>query len=119
MARRGTTRAMSDAHEEYLVEVLGGRMTRGSGNQPANPLDGRHAHLNQSFAFAWDGKSTMGQSLSISRATWDQIEEDAHGERPLMPLRFYDTDRLKVGLDLVVLRLDDFAEMLDRLRGEV
>ena len=111
MARRGTTRAMSDAHEDYLAEVLGGRRTRGSGNQPSNPMDGRQASLNEPFAFAWDGKSTFGKSLSIDLPMWHKAEDQAYNERPMIALRWYTTERLEVGLDLVAIHINDFVEL--------
>lgn len=104
---------MAEDHERYLADVLRGRKTRGSGNQFANPCDGRQNRYETGMAFAWDGKSTLGKSISVSRAMWDKLEEQAHGERPLLPLRFYNTERLSVGLDLVVLDLDDFIELVE------
>ncbi len=59
--------------------------------------------------------STRAKSIGVTRAMWEKAKEQAGGERPLLPLRFYDTDKLDVGLDLVVLSLDDFAEMLERV----
>lgn len=105
---------MSDKHEAHLVAVLGGRANRGSGNQPNNPMDGRHNRREASVALAWDGKSTHYRSIGLSREMWEKAEEQAHGERPMIALRFYDTDRLDVGLDLAVISLDDLAELLER-----
>jgi hypothetical protein len=110
---------MAEAHEKDLQERLGGRRTRGSGNQPANPMDGRHSRYSQPVALAWDAKATRGLSISVTRKMWSKAEEQAHGERPALPLRFYDSDRLKVWRDLIVLDLDDTIELLensDRLR---
>jgi hypothetical protein len=104
---------MAEAHEKHIQERLGGRKTRGSGNQPANPMDGRHSRYDQPIAFAWDCKATRGQSIAISRRMWEKAVEQSHGERPMIPLRFYDSDRLQVGLDLVVLTLDDLEELLE------
>lgn len=104
---------MGNDHEQYLADVLKGRKTRGSGNQFANPCDGRQNRYESGMAFAWDGKSTLGKSIGVSRAMWAKLEEQAHGERPLLPLRFYNTERLAVGLDLVVLTLDDFLELVE------
>lgn len=112
------TRKMSDAHEEHLVEVLGGRKTKGSGNQWHNPMDGRHSSRTVNYAFAWDGKSTLGKSIGVTREMWGKAEDQAGGERAALPLRFYDDERLRVGLDLVVISLDDFAELLDAARRE-
>ncbi len=115
--RPPTTRRMSDAHERRIAEALGGRQTRGSGNQFNDPTDGRTPHDGGSFEYALDGKSTLAQSISVSRAAWSKLDEQAHGARPAMPLRFYDDQRLTVGLDLVVVRLLDLSELLEVARG--
>jgi hypothetical protein len=109
---------MSDAHEEFLVGLLGGRQTRGSGNQWTNPMDGRHNRLAVPYAFAWDGKATLSDSITISRSKmWDKAVKQAGGERPMLALRWYDNERLDVGLDLVVVRAYDMSEMLEALNG--
>ncbi len=108
---------MSDAHEAHLAEVLGGKVMPGSGNQWNNQMDVRQSHHHLTFAIAADGKSTFGKSISVTREMWDKAVEQSHGERAVLPLRFYDTERLKVGIDLVVLSLDDFAELLEAANG--
>lgn len=88
-------------------------MTRGSGNQFANPMDGRQDRYEAPVAFAWDGKSTLAASVSVTREMWEKAMLQAHGERPMLALRFYDSDRLKVGIDLVVISLHDMVELLE------
>ena len=110
------TRRMNDAHEDWLVDLPGARKTKGSGNQWHNPMDGRHNSLTQHYAFAWDGKSTLGKSIGVTLEMWDKARVQAGGERPLLPLRFYADERLRVRLDLVVLSAEDFAEILDAAR---
>lgn len=111
-ARRGTTRAMSDAHEDHLAKVFGGRKTKGSGNQWHNPNDGFTSPTSK-FPLTWDGKSTFDKSISVSLEMWRKLNEGVRfGSIPLIPLRFYSSQRLEVGLDLVVLDLDDFATIL-------
>lgn len=61
--------------------------------------------------------STLGKSVGVSRAMWEKAVTQACAERPMLALRFYTTERLDVGLDLAVINLHDFAEMLDRLNG--
>lgn len=107
------TRKMSDAHETYLAALLGGRMTKGSGNQWHNPMDGRHSGMHQYYAFAWDGKATFSKSASVSLSMWDKAREQAAPEMPLIPLRFYANERLEVTLDLVVLKAETFADILE------
>lgn len=104
---------MGDRHEDDVQSLLGGRRTRGSGNQPANPMDGRHAHFDQAFAFAWDCKSTLRRSLGVTLDMWVKACEQAHAERPSLPIRFYADESLRAHVDLVVTDLDDFAEVLE------
>jgi hypothetical protein len=104
-----TTRKMSDAHEAWLVDLFGGRMTKGSGNQWHNQMDGRQNSRQQYYAFAWDGKATLGKSVGVTREMWKKAVQQAGAERPMLPLRWYDTEQLKVGLDLVVVSADDLA----------
>jgi hypothetical protein len=108
-----TTRKMSDAHEDWLVSVFGGRKTKGSGNQWHNQMDGRTSGRDVYYAFAWDGKSTLGKSVGVTRAMWDKAREQALPEQPLLPLRWYDTERLDVGLDLVVIEARLLAELIN------
>jgi hypothetical protein len=108
-----TTRKMSDDHEVWLVELFGGRRTKGSGNQWHNQCDGRMASSRFSYAFAWDGKSTLGKSIGVSREMWTKTCAQAVPERPMLPLRFYDNEKLDVGHDLVVLSAYDAAELIE------
>lgn len=115
LKRKGATK-----HEEDTAERFGGRMTRGSGSTWYDKGDGRNQH-DGPFALAWDCKSTRGQSISITRAMLDKLVEESHGERPVLPLRYYDNDRLDVGPhgDWVVVLADDFSEILDAARQRV
>ena len=103
---------MAEKHEADLAESLGGRRTRGSGNQFNNPMDGRHDRYAMPVAFAWDGKSTRSASIGVSRAMGEKAVEQAHGERPMLALRFYTTDRLDYDIDLVAVDRLDMSEML-------
>ena len=107
-----TTRAMSDRHEDHLAEVLAGRKTRGSGNQFRDQMDGKQSYREQHYTFAWDGKATLGKSISVTREMWAKAQEQAHWATPILPLRFYANERLtQVDADLVVVDLDTFAAM--------
>jgi hypothetical protein len=112
---------MGDAHEKYVVDLLGGRQTRGSGNQWQNPADGRQSRYEHDLAFAWDCKSTYGKSIGVTRDMWRKIMEQASPETPLLPLRFYDpasgTANLDPEHDLVVLDFELFAEILEGYRN--
>ena len=104
---------MGSRHETWAAEVLGGRKTRGSGNQWRNPTDGRHNRYSDTHAFSWDCKSTRGKSISVTREMLDKIKEQADTERPMIPLRFYDDDRLRNFEDWIVIKADDFLELLE------
>lgn len=104
---------MGNEHESWVCALLGATQSRGSGNQWANPIDGRQNRMTQSFAFAFDGKSTLGKSIGVSRVMWEKARQQAGGERPMLALRFYDTERLSVGHDLIVVSAHDFAEVLE------
>lgn len=104
---------MADKHEKELVDLLGGSLSRGSGNQWKSQMDGRHNRMTRRFAFAWDGKSTLRQGLSVTLKMWKKAKEQAAGERPMLAFRFYGTESLDVVEDLVVLDLHDFSELLE------
>lgn len=102
---------MADKHEDEVCEAIGARKTRGSGNQWRDQTDGKHNHRETDFAFAFDGKSTTGKGVNVTREMWQKTREQAAGERPLLALRFYEDDTLEESQDLVVMSLDDFVEM--------
>ncbi len=117
MPSKGMAKEMGDRHEEFLVDMFGGKQSKGSGNQWHSPMDGRHDRREQEFAFAWDGKSTTTGTISVTQAMWSKAVEQAGGERPMLALRWYPTNRPQVqnrdGLDLVVLRVDDLVELIE------
>lgn len=109
-----TTRDMSDAHEAFLADLLDGSVNPGSGNQWRNPIDGRQNRKTLEFAFAWDGKSTYGKSISIPLSMWEKARMQAGGDRPMLALRWYANEKLEVRRDLVVISAHDAAEMQER-----
>lgn len=118
-----TNKDMGDAHEEYLHDMLGGRRTKGSGNQWQNPADGRHSRYEQEFALAWDGKSTFAKSLSITLDMLAKIREQASPEQPMIGVRFYDaaqgTKRLAPLEDWALVEVNYLAGLLARLEDLV
>lgn len=107
------TRKMSDRHEEDLAETLGGKRTRNSGAVWSDQSDGHHLQSEEYWRFAWDGKSTLGKSIGISREMVAKLREQSRGLLPLLPLRWYRDNRLTaVDIDLVALDLETFAEIL-------
>jgi hypothetical protein len=111
-----TTQQMGDKHEVFLAEVFGGTKSKASGSQWSDPADGRNGH-GTPFAFAWDGKSTRGKGITITREMIAKIREQALSERPALGLRWYDSDSLDlVGEDLVAIPAADMAELLENAR---
>lgn len=108
---------LADLHEDHVAQLLGGRKTKGSGNQWNDPADGRHPHHTE-FAFAWDCKAAMPgtNSIGVTRLMVAKIREQASPERLAIPLRFYRDARGGVEYDLIAVTIDDFAEMLDFIR---
>lgn len=110
-------RRMSNKHEDHLAEVLGARRTPGSGNGFANPMDARQSRYDQKVAFAVDGKSTLSNSISVTRDMLKKAREQAHGERPMLALRWYHDERLKSYEDWYLIREDELLELLDLLES--
>ncbi len=107
-----TTHDMASRHESHLAALFQGRMTRGSGNQARDQMDGKQVYRSQGYVFAWDGKSTLGKSIGVSREMWAKAQEQAHWAIPILPLRFYANDRLTaVDADLVVIEADVLADL--------
>ncbi len=112
MNDKGLNKRMGDLHEAYIAQLFGQRQTRGSGNQWRDQMDSKHDRTSCVFAFANDGKSTLGKSISVSRDMWAKAVEQAGGERPMLTLRFYNDASLnKVLADLAVFDALDAAEM--------
>jgi hypothetical protein len=108
---------MAAQHERWIAATLGGRKTKASGSQWNDPCDVRENRYADSYAFAYDGKSTRGKSVSVTRDMLKKLVEQAGGERPMLPIRFYDDDRLRRYEDWVLLRADDFQELRDGARS--
>jgi hypothetical protein len=111
--RADTRKKMGDAHERYIADLFGVTTHRGSGNQAHNPLDGKQRGYGND-AWEWDCKSTQADSMSIGLKTWWKLIEQGNGGRPMIPIRFYRTERLDVEEDLVVIRAVDLLEVSAR-----
>lgn len=110
MSRPRTKKAKSIEQEEYVASLLGGRRTPRSG-----ALDNDKGDIITPENLI-EAKYTENKSLSIKRETWEKIHHEAHGRarRPAMTLRFRD----EKNLDLIVLSLHDYAELLASVREE-
>lgn len=111
------THTLSRKHEDDVHALLGGHNSKSSGNQWHDPADGKLSRYEEEFAFAWDCKCVMPgtKSLSISRDDLTKLTQQAHGNRPMMPLRFYSSERGHIDHDFVAVKLHDFVEMRDRI----
>lgn len=115
MAKDPTTRDLSDKHAEFIAELFGAPVQRGSGNQPNRQTDnrmplGRHTPI----AFAFEGKSTQNRSMGLRLDDWQKVREQAHGLRSALAYRFYEKNNLLVPMaDLIAVDAHDFAEILD------
>lgn len=108
---------MARLHEDFLAQLNGGRSTRGSGQTWQDQGDGRNNRLTTEFAFAWDGKSTLGKEIAVSRQMIAKIREQAGGERPEIGLRWYATEDLRrVDEDWIAIPAADYAELLRAAR---
>lgn len=107
---------LSRLHEVDVAELLGGHRSKASGSQWNDAADGKHDKYDE-FSFAWDCKCVLPgtKSLSISRGDLDKITEQARGRRPAMPLRFYTSERGHYDLDFIVIKLEDFVELRERI----
>jgi hypothetical protein len=113
-----STRDMSDKHEDFLAELLGGRKTRGSGSHWRDQMDGKNDQREQPHALAWDGKATQHASVGVSREMWAKACEQSGGLIPAIAIRFYSKGfLLKPELDLIALEANDFAAILEDARA--
>lgn len=110
---------MADKHEARVAEVLRGRRTKGSGSQWTDQGDGRNDHTEELFAFGWDCKATLAKSHTVTTEMLDKLEEQAQGERPALPLRWYADETLKKSRDWILVRLDDLAELTEAARASL
>lgn len=118
MSEKNIRNQMGDIHEEHILHVFGGRRTRGSGNQWRDQTDVRMSDHDEAVAFAFDGKSTLAKSASVSRADLDKLTEQAAELRPCLALRFYANGRLRdtEAEDWYVLREQELLELIERSR---
>jgi hypothetical protein len=116
MPANPTTQQMGEKHEVFLAEVNGGTRSKASGSQWDDPADGRSPH-DGPLAFAWDGKSTRGEGLTITLKMIAKIREQALSERPEIGLRWYANDNLdQVAEDWIAVPAADFRELLELAR---
>lgn len=107
-----TTRKMSARHEEDLADILSGQQTRNSGAVWSDQGDGHQIQDDGYWRFVWDGKATLGKSISVTREMWDKINRQSRNLLPMIPLRWYQNERLTcVDIDLIAVDAKVFAQM--------
>jgi hypothetical protein len=108
-----TTRKMSGRHEHDLVVMLGGERTRNSGAVWSDQGDGHQTGLDQYYRFGWDGKSTLGKSIGVTRDMLAKLREQCRGLEPMLPLRWYADERLTmVDEDWIAIEADTLVQVL-------
>lgn len=111
MAKRGTVKALSVQHEEFVAYLFEGRRSPSSGGAAHDPGDVR--------ADPWLIECKMtGNPSEVSRKSklaqdFEKIAEEAYGKGldPMVALRYYDPDSPIANnegwCDLVVMRAQD------------
>ena len=112
---------LSQLHEDDIAGWFGnGTRHPGSGNQFTKPLDGRTGFAGE-WDFAWDCKAAMPgtQSISVTQSMLDKLVSQCYGRRPMLPLRFYNTERGDYfgHQDLIVIRASDAIALLEYADG--
>lgn len=109
-----TTRKMSSRHEDDLVALLGGERTRNSGAVWSDQADGHQTGSDAYWRFGWDGKSTLGKSIGITRKMLAKLREQCRGLEPMLPLRWYADERLtRVDEDWIAIEAETLAQIIE------
>jgi hypothetical protein len=105
--------------EQYCREIFGLDGTPGSGNQWYDKGDGTTRDAYDPWPLQIDAKTTVGQRFSVNKSDMEKWIDQATsgGRRFALPIRFLKTTKRKE-LDLVVINLDDFAELVDVARSK-
>jgi hypothetical protein len=102
-----------EKHEKHVQELLGLDATIASGSKFHDPGDGvsRNHYLDEIYRLYAEAKCTEQKSFSLKRedvASYAQRARE-YGKTFCMPIRFVEPECYT---DYVVLRLEDFAEIL-------
>lgn len=123
MARRGSVKALSVEHEEYIADLFGGRRSPSSGGALHDPGDVRAAP----YLIECKMTGTPAETSKKSKLAKDfeKIAQEAHPEGldPMLALRYYDEDSPLANregwVDLVVMRASDAAHNGNLPRDDV
>lgn len=119
MPANPSTSEMGRRHEETAAGALGAVRSVASGSKWQNPADGRSPH-DSPYALAFDCKSTRSKSIGITLDMIRKLREQALGEVPVLPLRWYGTDDLtEVTEDWAAVPLAFLGEVLASARAWV
>jgi hypothetical protein len=107
----------SELYDHFLDRVFGGDKAHHSGPHFDHPTNSGEDGQKAEFVFAWNAAATRGDSISLSKAMWEKACEWAWGDRPMLALRFYDSETIATcpTLDLAVVSLLTLTEMVDRI----
>lgn len=108
---------MGDSHEADIAGWIRGSLQKGSGNQWHRQGDAKNGEFLTPHPVTADGKSTLGQSIGITRRMWKKIVEQTFGQNPAIFLRFYKDESLRtVDIDLAVVDAQFFRDILEDAR---
>ena len=107
----------AELYEDFVARVLGGDKASRSTAHFHNPANAPTNGPADDFVFAWNTAATRSGSIEVSKAMWDRACQWAWGDRPMLALRFYDSQRVETSprLDLAVVSLLTLTEMVDRI----
>lgn len=117
MAKKPTNVQMAQKHEGWGTDLFDMDLTRGSGSQWHDPMDGRHR--DGQWKFTLECKSTFHKSFPVTADLWRKAVEQSHGARPIVQIRLYEPDNhlLVPKLDVSLVDPYDLAEMISTLRA--
>jgi hypothetical protein len=114
---RTLNQKMGDAHEADIAEWIEGALQKASGSQWHRQGDAKNGEFMVPYPITADGKSTLGDSIGISRKMWGKLVGQTFNQNPAIFLRFYADEGLrKVEADLAVIRAGFFTEILKDAR---
>lgn len=103
--------------EHHVQEVLGLSSTPASGAKWQAPGDAVDTGYDTIFPLIVDAKTTKNHSYSITRKFWEQwsVKAAEDGKRFIAAIRLWPRGA-RTPTDMVVIGLDDFAELLQLAR---
>jgi Holliday junction resolvase len=113
MANRGTVKALSVDHENYIAQVFDGRRSPSSGASVTDPGDVK------TEKYLIECKMTKAETKPVYLQQFEKIAQEAweHSKEPMLALRFYQPDSPLADrngwIDLVMMLASDMEAALD------